>query len=285
MHDDGRGSSGRDPGAKSVVKAKSRPAGPPPPVPRRGRRRLGQKDIVHLGHLHLSLRQFTTSTRLTSGYSVERCPQGQGNTKGRNGGIFGLAGQPTPMSDTLSAAASSQEPSESDMLYALSIAERRALQETTDQEATVERVPGTPAPTLPGESPPGPTRRSRRASHPPEVDEEVMAENRLGPQESIDYWRDVASVPTPVQGAGPGPLTIMPDTPVQAWRRAAQAESRDRSRGRDPRPRQDGAETGSDETAVYRIEVPVVGPATVSIHVWVTPRQSPNTRPDASQDA
>ena len=33
MHDDGRGSSGRDPGAKSVVKAKSRPAGPPPPVP------------------------------------------------------------------------------------------------------------------------------------------------------------------------------------------------------------------------------------------------------------
>ena len=117
----------------------------------------------------------------------------------------------------------------------------------------MERVPGTPAPTLPGESPPGPTRRSRRASHPPEVDEEVMAENRLGPQERIDYWRDVASVPTPVQGAGPGPLTIMPDTPVQAWRRAAQAESRDRSRGRDPRPRQDGAETGSDETAVYRI--------------------------------
>ena len=55
-----------------------------------------------------------------------------------------------------------------------------ALQETSDQDATAERVPGTPAPTLPGESPPGPTRRSRRATHPPEVDEEVEAENRLG---------------------------------------------------------------------------------------------------------
>ena len=131
------------------------------------------------------------------------------------------------MSDTLSVAALSQEPSE---LYALSIAERRALQETTDQEATVERVPGTPAPTLPGESPPGPTRRSRRASHPPEVDEEVMAENRLGPEKRIDYWRDVAfrrlqaeqgvrfgpAVPTPVQGAGP--LTILPDTPCYPGR-------------------------------------------------------------------
>ena len=84
------------------------------------------------------------------------------------------------------------------------------------------RVAGTPAPTLPGESPPGPTRRSRRATHPLEVDEEVVAENRLGPQERIDYWRDVAfrrlqaeqgvrfgpPVPTPVQGAGPLPFYL-----------------------------------------------------------------------------
>ena len=70
----------------------------------------------------------------------------------------------------------------------------------------------------------------RRASRPPEVDEEVAAENRLGPEKRIDYWRDVAfrrlqaeqgvrfgpAVPTPVQGAGP--LTILPDTPCYPGR-------------------------------------------------------------------
>ena len=92
------------------------------------------------------------------------------------------------MSDTLSAAALSQEPSESDMLYALSMAERRAIQETTDQDATVERVPGTPAPTLPGESPPGPARRRilRRWT------KRSWRRTDWGWRGSTTYWRDVA---------------------------------------------------------------------------------------------
>eukprot|EP00439_Symbiodinium_sp_Y106_P002423 s8231_g1.t1 len=204
VHDDGRGSSGRDPGAKSVAKAKSRRRDLLHlcrSMPRRDRRpsRLEQKNIVHLGRRRQSLRRSTTSTRprVLRRALPPRPKQHRGQDwwhprYGRSLLLVPMEAarhshiwyrfrphfytepmssppreeRPAPMSDTLSA----------------------ALQETSDQDATAERVPGTPAPTLPGESPPGPTRRSRRATHPPEVDEEVEAENRLGPQERMELF-------------------------------------------------------------------------------------------------
>ena len=75
VHDDGRGSSGRDPGTSSPC------AGQCPQSPAEGHRACGATPTR--GSLQAP----------ASGYSVERCPQGQGNTKARNGGIFGLAGR------------------------------------------------------------------------------------------------------------------------------------------------------------------------------------------------